>query len=134
MVKELRKWREDRRLTQSNYKAYFTNIIEELLEPIYKDPDVLRAAKQTIVDIYYKDNIELDEHDIIDTINDITVFSVNETELMGYSFDKTMSETIKEISSREGEYNPESGKWEKFKTKRAIKKWYKADYSKCKMD
>jgi len=51
---------------------------------------------------------------------------------MGYDFKKCMDETLKEIESRTGAFNKESGKWEKFKTKEAKTLWYSADYSKCK--
>ena len=51
---------------------------------------------------------------------------------MGYDAYKAMGETIKEISSRTGAYNESIGKWVKDKSEAAMKKWYKADYSKCK--
>ena len=132
MIEELREWRRERGLGKSNYKAYFANVIEELLEPLYDDSSVINYFKNEIVGKYYRE-INLDDEKIIDTLNDITVFSVNEAEMMGYDFDKTMDETIKEISSRTGEYNEEVGKWQKFKTPEAVAKWYKADYSKCKV-
>jgi len=52
---------------------------------------------------------------------------------MGYDYEKSMQETLKEIESRKGVFNPESGKWEKFKDEESKKLWYKADYSKCKL-
>jgi hypothetical protein len=53
-------------------------------------------------------------------------------EELGYDFDKCMHETLKEISSRTGSMNEETGKWEKFTTAEAKASWYKADYSTCK--
>ena len=53
-------------------------------------------------------------------------------EELGYDFDKCMNETLKEISSRTGSINEETGKWEKFTTEEAKASWYKADYSTCK--
>lgn len=52
---------------------------------------------------------------------------------LGYDFYKCMDETLKKIESRTGAINKETGKWEKFKTDEAKSKWYKADYSKCKL-
>ena len=51
---------------------------------------------------------------------------------MGYNAYSAMGETIKEISSRTGAYDETIGKWVKDKSAAAMKKWYKADYSKCK--
>ena len=47
---------------------------------------------------------------------------------LGYNPDQVMNETLKEIESRKGEINKETGKFEKFK---GIKT-YKAEYDKCK--
>ena len=51
--------------------------------------------------------------------------------ILGFIPEACMMETIKEISSRTGAYNPITDKWEKFKTPEAMAKWYSADYSKC---
>ena len=53
-------------------------------------------------------------------------------ENMGYDYFKCMDETLKEIESRKGAFNSESGKWEKFKDEDSKKLWYKADFSKAK--
>lgn len=65
---------------------------------------------------------------------EIIEWSRNILENMGYDFEKCMKETIKEISSRKGAMNSKSGKWEKFKDEESKKLWYKADYSKCKLN
>lgn len=52
---------------------------------------------------------------------------------MGYDFYKCMLETIKEISSRTGHYDENIHKFVKDNSEEAIKKWHKADYSKCKI-
>ncbi|AKT91096.1 hypothetical protein CUREO_1252 [Campylobacter ureolyticus RIGS 9880] len=56
-----------------------------------------------------------------------------ETSIMGYDFYKCMLETIKEISSRTGHYDENIHKFVKDKSREAVKKWYKADYDKCKI-
>ena len=130
MVDRLEKWRDERNITEADYKRYFRNIIEELLEPMYNKEEI-DFIKNEIVDKYFRD-IRIAEYDIVDTINDISVFSINEVGLMGYDFEKTMSETIKEIESRRGKINPETRKFEKFKDDYHQSLWYKADYSGCK--
>ena len=52
---------------------------------------------------------------------------------MGYDYFKCMDETLKEIESRKGAFNNDTGKWEKFKDEESMKLWYKADYTKCKL-
>lgn len=68
----------------------------------------------------------------VDAFCDMIVFASNAIKLKGYDPNIAMEETLKEISSRTGSWNPETGKWEKFKTPEAIAKWYSADYSKAK--
>lgn len=57
----------------------------------------------------------------------------NEAQELGYNFYKCMLETIKEISSRTGHYDKNIHKFVKDKSDEAVKKWYKADYSKCRI-
>ncbi len=52
---------------------------------------------------------------------------------LGYNFYECMLETIKEISSRTGHYDENIHKFVKDKSREAVKKWYKASYSKCKI-
>ena len=52
----------------------------------------------------------------------------------GYSLYPCMLETIKEISSRTGSYDPAIGKWIKDKSPEAQAKWYKANYRKVSND
>ena len=69
----------------------------------------------------------------VDAFCDMIVFCTNAIKLKGYDPNVAMEETLKEISSRTGSWNPESGKWEKFKTPEAMSKWYSANYSKAKL-
>lgn len=108
MFNELKKWREERGL-QKVVGNIAGNLSEELTE-------LLRAEN---------------ENEEIDALADMIVFSINAIEAKGYNAEKVMLETCKEINSREGEYNPNSKKWEKFKTPEAKAKWYKADYNSC---
>lgn len=69
----------------------------------------------------------------VDAFCDMIVFSTNAIRVLGYNPDIAMEETVKEIDSRKGAFNPESGKWEKFKDDEHKKLWYKADYEKAKI-
>ena len=109
MFNALKEWREERGLqnTVGNIEA---NICEELTE-------LMRATTT---------------EEKIDALCDMIVFSVNAIEAMGYDAEIAMSEVIKEISSRKGDFNPELNKWQKFKTPEAMVLWYSADFSKAK--
>jgi len=129
MYEELKKWREERGLekTVGNIEL---NIYEELLELMgidnKKEIEFLKDKfKDEFGHLFGKAPIYIQ----IDALDDLKVFATNAIEAHGYDAEKTMNETIKEISSRKGEYNPNTQKWEKFKTEEAKKLWYKADYS-----
>ena len=136
---KLKQWRKDRNLTTPNYKTYFENIIEELFEPLY-DKKTVAFIKEEITDKYFIDDGRLDTNAIIDTCNDISVFSINEVEMMGYSFDATLSETIKEIDSRNQNKNQAEiwskwgadGKWMK-DANQDKSTLYVANYEGCKL-
>lgn len=53
---------------------------------------------------------------------------------MGYDMFACMQEVIKEISSRTGAYDESIGKWVKDTSPEAKAKWYKADFSKCRLE
>jgi hypothetical protein len=69
----------------------------------------------------------------IDALCDVIVFAVNAMRIRGYDPNVAMEETLKEINSRTGAFNPATGKWEKFKTPEAMALWYAADYEKAKL-
>lgn len=69
----------------------------------------------------------------MDALCDIIVFAANAMRIRGYDPNVAMEETLKEINSRTGAFNPATGKWEKFKTPEAMALWYAADYDKAKL-
>lgn len=69
----------------------------------------------------------------IDALCDIIVFAANAMRIRGYNPNIAMDETLREISSRTGAVNLETGKWEKFKTPEAMALWYSANYDKAKL-
>ena len=141
-IKELREWRSNRNITTPNTKVYIESVLEELLEIVYSDKKFIELYKNMIMEYYFLDKLleDLDENNTLDAILDISVFSTNEAELMGYDMDKAMNEVVKEISSRE-QCPIQKEEWSK---SGAIGKWkkdlnqnedtlYKADFDKAKI-
>jgi len=98
------------------------------------------TGNPAIVDMLTEETEELksalssnDEHEEIDSCADHIVLAANHIAQKGYDLDLVMKEVLKEINSRTGAINPVTGKWTKFKTTEAKDKWYKADYSTCKL-
>ena len=143
LTENLKQWRKDRNITKADYLVFVGNILEELLEPLYKK-NAIEDMKQEILNGYFFGSFDINEKlkqdDIIDAIQDIQVFCINETELMGYDNIKCNKEVFEEINSRE--QDPEQkqqwvkygavGKWQK---NRFQKDWtlYKANYESCKL-
>ena len=140
IYKLLAKWRSERNITNSDYRVYFQNIIEELFEPLGYTKEEISIIKIDIYNKYYPNELVLNENLVVDTICDIKVFSINELGTMKYNGKKCMKETIKEISSREQDKDQKEN-WLK---NGAVEKWqkdtsqdkdtlYVANYSKCKL-
>ena len=141
LTQNLREWRKKRNITKADYLVFVGNVLEELLEPIYLKEEI-PSLKNTILQDYFGNSIlPTKEIDYLDAIQDIQVFCINETELMGFDNIKCNNEVFSEINSRE--QNPiqkeqwekfgSFGKWEKSLLPEHTEKWYKADYNKCKL-
>lgn len=140
LTENLKIWRKDRNITKADYLTFVSNILEELLEPIYTKQTV-KKYKDEIFDIYFKhcSNKYL-EIETLDAIQDIQVFCINETELMGYDNVKCNNEVFKHINCRK--QNPIQkeqweklgafGKWEKDR-QQDQKEIYQPDYKECKL-
>lgn len=141
LTENLKVWRKERNISKADYLVFVGNILEELLEPLYNKPHI-EEFKNNILEAYFEPmNIDLlENYDVIDTIQDIQVFCINETELMGYDNIKCNNEVFKEINSRK--QDPEqaivwagigaNGKWQKMKDQ-PKETLYVANYSKCKL-
>ena len=103
LTQNLREWRKKRNITKADYLTFVGNVLEELLEPLYKK-NAIEDMKQEILNGYFFGsfdiNEQLNQYDIIDTIQDIQVFCVNETELMGFDNTKCNNEVFKHINCR----------------------------------
>ena len=141
LTQNLKVWREKRNITTADYLSFVGNVLEELLEPIYSK-ELIQPYKNEMLEKYFNDidYDNLNEFEIIDTIKDIKVFAVNETELMGYCDIETDEEVFKEINSRvqdpsqmvEWKEKGAYGKWKKDINQRE-ETLYKADYEGCKL-
>jgi hypothetical protein len=146
LTENLKVWREKRNITDANTKVFVLNTIEELLEIYFDDKDVINDNKDGIwsiffTDLYGNDLQPIGESNTIDAIQDIQVFCINETELMGYDNLKCNDEVFKEIDSRvqcpnqmlEWREKGPYGKWKKSELQRDKDNWYKANYEGCKL-
>lgn len=141
LTENLRVWRKDRNITKADYLTFVGNVLEELLEPLY-DKYHIEKFKNDMVDIYFDSmNIDLlNESDVIDTIQDIQVFCINETELMGYDNIKCNEEVFKHINCRKQDLNQKiewqqfgaNGKWQKDKNQNP-NEIYEPNYEACKI-
>ena len=140
LTKNLRQWRADRNITKADYLTFVENILEELMECIHSKDMIPKFKKQIMNEYFNKDIVTVINSEVVDILQDIQVFCINETELMGFDNIKCNKEVFSEINSREqdpiqkeqwekfGAY----GKWEKNKRQES---WtlYKANYESCKL-
>lgn len=141
LTENLKVWRKDRNISKADYLVFVGNVLEELLEPIYEKVAV-DDIKTKIVNQYfsYTDEFQWSQTDIVDAIQDIQVFCINETELMGYDNVKCNDEVFKEINSRvqdpqqkeEWKLKGAYGKWKKYR-QQDKETLYKANYEGCKL-
>ena len=143
LTENLRQWRADRNITKADYLTFVGNILEELLEPLYTKKAIIEYQKE-ILDHYFSNDIvnnhEVCKNDVIDTIQDIQVFCINETELMGYDNIKCNNEVFKHINCRKQDSkqkelwaeNGANGKWLKDASQNP-NEIYEPDYESCKL-
>lgn len=105
---------EDITNTRRRYKLFFKKTHEQRLSD-----DIKNLMENPYDDVYV--------YMLMITVEDMT------TNFLGYNFYECMLETIKEISSRTGHYDENIHKFIKDKSDEAKAKWYKADYSKCRI-
>ena len=146
LTENLKEWRKDRNITNANYYNFVGNILEELLEPLYDGANkewskkAIKEDKESILRNYFVYDITPSEDAIIDAIQDIQVFCVNETELMGYDNIKCNDEVFKHINCRkqdpiqyiEWKEKGAYGKWQKDKNQDP-KEIYEPNYTSCKL-
>ena len=145
LTQSLREWRKKRNITKADYLTFVGNILEELLEPLYTKKSI-----ENIKDDFISTWIDKDDccdysdlrflNDVVDTIQDIQVFCINETELMGFDNIKCNNEVFKHINCRK--QDPEQylewkekvpyGKWKKW-SEQPKDEIYEPNYGDCKL-
>ena len=138
LTQNLKVWRKDRNITRADYLTFAGNILEELLEPVF-DKIFIPKIKQDILNEYFQYG-EVNELEALDTIKDIKVFCINETENMGYDDTKTDDEVFKHINCRkqdptqylEWKEKGAYGKWKKW-SDQPEEEIYQPDYESCKL-
>ena len=139
LTENLREWRKDRNIIKADYLTFVGNVLEELLEPLYTKEDIEKIKSQ-IMTRYFSEGCGALENIIVDTIKDIKVFCINETELMGYDDVKTDNEVFKHINCRKQDpkqkeewlKNGASGKWQKDQNQ-PKDEIYEPNYEGCKL-
>jgi hypothetical protein len=149
VIAELKQYQVDRNLHTMGYDDLneHTNIIEELLESVGLDipkenREKLKEAWSEFAIFVGREGIgtpmsienltpEIEEHGKVDAYGDNIVFSVGAILKLGYEPEDVMREVLKEINSRTGSIV--NGKFEKDLSDEAKAKWYKADFSTCKI-
>ena len=140
LTQNLRDWRKKRNITKADYLVFVGNVLEELLEPVYLKEEI-EDIKNTIMYDYFGNSIlKSKETDYLDAIQDIQVFCVNETELMGFDNIKCNNEVFKHINCRK--QDPEQyiewkekvpyGKWKKW-SEQPKDEIYEPNYGDCKL-
>lgn len=146
-IKEIKRFQTDRGLHLKEYDALneHTNLIEEILESV--GLDVTKKNRQKLQekwnDFVYNCEIsgvtarisdfeQMLKDDQVDAYVDIVVFAIGAILKLGYEPELALQEGAKEINSRRGEMV--NGKFEKDLSDEAKALWYKADYSKCKLE
>lgn len=138
--KKIKDWNMGRGLLEKGFnKPTAVRLLEEELfefqhlKPNFLSRALLWLSKLVMTSTLYGVSNSEKEHEEVDALDDIIVVATGELYKKGYDADKTMDETIKEISSRRGKINPHTGKFEKFLDDQSTNMWYKAKYDKCKL-
>lgn len=93
-LKGIVKFNQDRNLVKFNGDAEYKMLYEEL---------------QEFLTAYSEQN----EYEMIDALCDVIVVATGAIHKLGYDPTEALSETVKEITSRQGNFNEDTGKWEK---------------------
>ena len=138
LTENLKDWRKERNISKADYLVFVGNILEELLEPVF-EKIFIPKIKQDILNEYFQFG-EINENEVVDAVQDIQVFCINETELMGYDNVKCNNEVFKHINCRkqdptqylEWKEKGAYGKWKKW-SEQPQEEIYQPYYESCKL-
>ena len=140
LTEDLREWRKERNITKADYLTFVGNVLEELLEPLY-GKDVINDIKDEFMITWINGDDSMPcTLEIVDAIQDIQVFCINESELMGYDNIKCNNEVFKHINCRKQDpkqkeewiKNGAVGKWQKDQNQ-PKDEIYEPNYESCKL-
>ena len=140
LTEDLREWRKERNITKADYLTFVGNVLEELLEPLY-GKDVINDIKDEFMITWINGDDSMPcTLEIVDAIQDIQVFCINESELMGYDNIKCNNEVFKHINCRKQDpkqkeewiKNGAVGKWQKDQNQ-PKDEIYAPNYESCKL-
>ena len=141
-ISEIVRFQTDRELDKKEYDAMteHVNILEEIFESVGGDlpKDKRGEFMEAWLGITNHDGelgsvvdyVGRSDHMEVDAYCDIIVFAIGALLKLGYDPEKALTETAKEINSRQGEMI--DGKFEKFLSPAMKELWYKANYDICK--
>ena len=140
LTENLREWRKDRNITKADYLVFVENILEELMECIHSKDMIPKFKKQIMNDYFNKDIVTVINSEVVDILQDIQVFCVNETEMMGFDNIKCNNEVFKHINCRkqdpdqylEWKEKVPYGKWKKW-SEQPKDEIYEPNYGDCKL-
>ena len=140
LTQNLREWRKKRNITKADYLVFVENILEELMECIHSKDMIPKFKKQIMNEYFNKDIVTVINSEVVDILQDIQVFCINETEMMGFDNIKCNNEVFKHINCRK--QDPEQylewkekvpyGKWKKW-SEQPKDEIYEPNYGDCKL-
>ncbi len=134
LIKAVMLWQQERNLhkMKPNHENEVRLVIEEMLEGFnVKDNLGKKLSKQYANFIMLEGEGEATNEEIIDCYFDACVYLIGAMMKRGYNPELVFEEGMCEINSRTGKII--DGKFEKDKSPEAMARWYKADYSNCKL-
>jgi hypothetical protein len=138
-MEQIKQWNVERGIDKQEFVlgAHIYMIMEEMFEMVGLPDDLCKTLGRKYATYIQEEALaygySATEEQILDSMMDRIVIDAGGAIKLGYDPTKSLAETIKEINSRTGSFDKVSGKWVKSKTKEAMAKWYKADYSQCKL-
>ena len=138
-MEQIKQWNVERGIDKQEFVlgAHIYMIMEEMFEMVGLPDDLCKTlAKKYTTYIQEEANAygyTSTEEQILDSMMDRIVIDAGGPAKLGYDVRKCLGEVIKEINTRTGSFDKASGKWIKDKSPEAQAKWYKADFSQCKL-
>jgi len=144
LTDSLREWRKERNINNISRETYVKQVLEELLELYLTDKKAIDKNTLALYDSWFKhlEGNMLSVDSFIDVTQDIQVFSVNASEILGYDNNKCNEEVFKHISCRKQDpqqkaewdtFGSKGQKWQKWR-EQPLNELYEPNYEVCKLN